>query len=87
MEIHPDSPLEALVTRYWEAAAGDGERLRCALEHTLKITLPIDVVQRAPDAAAVAGALKDQVDHPGRLERLAERLLAQPLADPSRRSC
>jgi hypothetical protein len=75
MQIHPDSPLEALVTRYWDAARGDGEQLRATLEQTLRVAMPIDVVRSAPDAAAVAGALKDQVDHPGRLERMAERLL------------
>ena len=85
MEIHPDSPLETLVTRYWDAARGDGEQLRSALEQTLRVALPIDVVRHAPDAAAVAGALKDQVDHPGRLERMAERLLAEPQADESHR--
>jgi hypothetical protein len=84
VDIQADSPLEQLISAYWETAGGDGQRLQSLLEQTLHVTLPIDVVQRAPNAAAVAGALKHQVDHPGRFERLAERLLAQRAGHESR---
>ena len=36
-----------------------------------------DTLRAAPTARAFADALKHQVDHPGRLERLAERLLVE----------
>lgn len=53
----------------------DAERLLSMIEEAFHVEMPLTAVQDAPTVGAFAEALKHQVDHPGRLERLAERLL------------
>jgi hypothetical protein len=68
----PESPLERVLSRYWER---DPAELQSLIEERFGVRVEQDQLSRATDAAALAAALKGQVDHPGRLERLAERLL------------
>jgi len=66
------TPLETLVANYWER---DQQQLLSLLEQRFGVRVEADQLNRAPDVTAFVAALKDQVDHPGRLERVAERLL------------
>jgi hypothetical protein len=66
------SPFETLVGSYWER---DPQQLLSLLEHNFGVRVDADQLSRAPDVSAFVMQLKDQVDHPGRLERVAERLL------------
>jgi hypothetical protein len=80
MDTLPTSPLIQLLTQLeGEARTPAGEldlqRLRARIASALHVEVPIDLLRGGPGAASLAGALKEQVDHPGRLERLAERLL------------
>ena len=65
------------LTDLFEAGADDvaAERLLSRVEETFHVEIPLAALREAPTVAAFAGVLKHQVDHPGRLERLAERLL------------
>ena len=80
MNVHFTSPLIQLLTQFQDdsrTAAGqlDLDRLGSLIENALHVQVSPDVLRGAPSVAALAEALKQQVDHPGRLERLAERLL------------
>ena len=66
------TPLERLLSTYWER---DRAELQSLIEERFGVRVDYDQLIRAADAAALAVALKHQVDHPGRLERVAERLL------------
>jgi hypothetical protein len=66
------TPLERLLARYWDR---DRERLLVLLEQRFGIRVDPQQLKDARDVSAFAASLKDQVDHPGRLERVAERLL------------
>ena len=66
------TPFERLVANYWER---DPQQLLSLLEQRFGVRVEADQLSRAGDVAAFVTALKDQVDHPGRLERVAERLL------------
>jgi hypothetical protein len=59
------------------------ERLLTRVEGALHVAMPPDALRAAPTVAAFADALKHQVDHPGRLERLAERLLPRTHPEPA----
>ena len=65
------------LTDFFGAGGGDveAERLLSAVEDTFHVAMPLAALREAPTVAAFAEVLKHQVDHPGRLERLAERLL------------
>ena len=67
------TPLERFLARHWHE---DPERLLSLLEQRFGLRVDPDQLSRAPDAETFANILKHQVDHPGRLERVAERLLA-----------
>ena len=66
------TPFETLVGNYWER---DPQQLLSLLEQRFGVRVEAEQLSRAPDASAFVTQLKDQVDHPGRLERVAERLL------------
>jgi hypothetical protein len=66
------SPLERLLASYW---GRDPEQLLSLIEQRFGVRVEPQKLREARDAAAFAEALKHQVDHPGRLERVAERLL------------
>lgn len=66
------TPFETLVSNYWER---DPQQLLSLLEHRFGVRVEEHQLNSAPDVATFVTALKDQVDHPGRLERVAERLL------------
>lgn len=66
------TPLERLLSIYWER---DRSELQSLIEKRFGVRVDHDELIRAKDAATLAVALKHQVDHPGRLERVAERLL------------
>lgn len=66
------TPFEQLVENYWQR---DPQQLLSLLEHRFRVRVEAAELSRAADATAFADALKHQVDHPGRLERVAERLL------------
>jgi hypothetical protein len=70
--IRPSTPLERLLSTYWER---DPSELQLLLEERFGVRVEREQLIQAADAAALAAALKHQVDHPGRLERVAERLL------------
>ena len=55
--------------------AHEARRLLTLVKETFHVSPRVDTLRDAPTAKAFAEALKRQVDHPGRLERLAERLL------------
>jgi phosphopantetheine binding protein len=61
-------------------------RLLTLVEDALHVAMAPDALRGAPTVAAFADALKHQVDHPGRLERLAEHLLRRthPESAPQR---
>jgi hypothetical protein len=62
------------------------EQLLALIEERLHLRVESDVLSKSRTVNAFADALKRQVDHPGGLERLAERLLAQRLLPPDGRS-
>lgn len=66
------TPLERLLAKHW---GSDPQKLASLIEQRLGVHVEPQQLKEAPDAAALASALKHQVDHPGRLERVAERLL------------
>lgn len=66
------TPFETLVENYWER---DPQQLLSLLEQRFGVRVEADQLNRSPDVTTFVTALKDQVDHPGRLERVAERLL------------
>ena len=69
-------------------AGGRGPHARRLLTHVRRafhVSAHADTLRRAPTVKAFADALKRQVDHPGRLERLAERLLAEQGHAPAAR--
>ena len=67
----PMSPLEQLLANYWR----DPEKLLALIEERFGVRVPPERLRESSDALSFAAALKDQVDHPGRLERVAEHLL------------
>jgi hypothetical protein len=66
------TPFETLVAKYW---GRDPKQLLSLLEQRFGVRVEADELNRATDATTFVMALKHQVDHPGRLERVAERLL------------
>jgi hypothetical protein len=66
------TPFETLVANYWQR---DPQQLLSLLEQRFGVRVDASELNRAANATAFVTALKDQVDHPGRLERVAERLL------------
>ena len=66
------TPLERLLSTYWDR---DPTELLAVLEQRFGVRVEREQLIHATDVAAFAAALKHQVDHPGRLERVAERLL------------
>jgi hypothetical protein len=66
------TPFETLVANYWQR---DPQQLLAVLEQRFGVRVEVDQLNRAADVTAFVMALKHQVDHPGRLERVAERLL------------
>lgn len=57
----------------------EAEQLLGLIEQRLHLRVESEVLSESRTVNAFADALKHQVDHPGGLERLAERLLAQRL--------
>jgi hypothetical protein len=55
--------------------APEARRLLTLVKRAFNVSPRVDTLRTAPTVRAFAEALKHQVDHPGRLERLAERLL------------
>ena len=51
------------------------ERLLALVGETFHVEMPPTALVEAPTVRAFAEVFKHHVDHPGRLERLAERLL------------
>ena len=66
------TPLETLLSQHWNS---DPEQLLTLIEERLGLRVEPEQLNEARDASTFATVLKGQVDHPGRLERLAERLL------------
>jgi hypothetical protein len=66
------TPFETLVANYWQR---DPQQLLSLLEQRFGVRVEADQLNRAADPRDFVIALKHQVDHPGRLERVAERLL------------
>ena len=66
------TPFETLVANYWER---DPQQLLSLLEERFRIHVDVEQLIHAGDVTTFVTTLKDQVDHPGRLERVAERLL------------
>lgn len=66
------TPLETLIAGYWER---DPQQLLSLLEERFRLRVEPEQLIHAGDVTTFVMALKDQVDHPGRLERVAERLL------------
>jgi hypothetical protein len=93
MDVQPVSPLERLLTQFWDDALGrdgsdrltnffdtgghdqEAKRLLSMVEEVFHVEMPLTALRNSPTVRAFAEALKHQVDHPGRLERMAERLL------------
>ena len=65
------------LTNFFDAGGNDAdaERLLSMIEEAFHVEMPSTALRAAPTVRAFAEALKHQVDHPGRLERMAERLL------------
>jgi hypothetical protein len=63
----------------------EAEQLLALIEQRLHLRVESEVLSTSRTVNAFADALKHQVDHPGGLERLAERLLAQRLLPPDSR--
>ena len=55
--------------------AREARRLLVLVKAAFNLNIRADTLRAAPTVHAFADALRNQVDHPGRLERLAERLL------------
>ena len=66
------TPLEQLVAQYW---GRDPQELLLVIEQRLGVRVEEEQLSRAQDVRTFVANLKGQVDHPGRLERVAERLL------------
>lgn len=66
------TPFEQLVSRYW---GRDPQQLLSLLERTFGVRVEADELERAADPGSFVTTLKHRVDHPGRLERVAERVL------------
>jgi hypothetical protein len=66
------TPLEQLLAQHWNS---EPEQLLSLIEERLGVRVEPQQLSNARDVSAFATVLKGQVDHPGRLERLAERLL------------
>jgi hypothetical protein len=66
------TPLEQLIATYWER---DPQQLLSLLENRFGVRVEPEELSRARDVTTFVHSLKHQVDHPGRLERVAERLL------------
>jgi hypothetical protein len=66
------TPLEQLVAQYW---GRDPQQLLSVIEQRLGVRVEEEQLSRAHDVQTFVANLKEQVDHPGRLERVAERLL------------
>jgi hypothetical protein len=66
--------------------AHEARKLLSLVKGAFHVTPRVDTLRDAPTVKAFAEALKHQVDHPGRLERVAERLLndTQHAADRAR---
>jgi hypothetical protein len=71
------SPLEQLLANYW---GRDPEKLLALIEERFGVRVPPERLRESSDAFSFAAALKGQVDHPGRLERVAEHLLTMKAA-------
>jgi hypothetical protein len=65
------TPFEMLVSDYWQR---DPQQLLSLLEKRFGVRVEPDELSRAADVATFVTAVKHQVDHPGRLERVAEKL-------------
>lgn len=70
--IRVKTPLEQLIANYW---GSDPQELLSLLEQRFGIRVDPDKLNSARDVTTFVTVLKGQVDHPGRLERVAERLL------------
>lgn len=66
------TPLEQFVANYWD---DDPDKLLSLLEKRFRLRVDPEEIEKAGDVMTFVSALKNQVDHPGRLERVAERLL------------
>lgn len=66
------TPLERLLSEYWNR---DRRELLLFIEQRFGVRVEGDQLNQEDNVAAFAAALKHLVDHPGRLERVAERLL------------
>jgi hypothetical protein len=66
------TPLEEFISHYW---GRDPQQLLSLLEQRFGVRVEAEQLHGATDVATFVVALKHQVDHPGRLERVAERLL------------
>jgi hypothetical protein len=73
------------LTDFFSAGGGDvaAARLLSCIERTFGVSMPLTSLRQAPTVAGFAEVLKHQVDHPGRLERLAERLLHDAHRSPA----
>jgi hypothetical protein len=71
--------VEGTETNFFTAGGGgrQARRLLTHVKEAFHFSPGADTLREAPTVRAFADALKHQVDHPGRLERLAERLLAR----------
>jgi hypothetical protein len=71
--------VEGMETNFFTAGgrAPQARRLFTRVKQTFHLNPRADTLRAAPTVRAFADALKHQVDHPGRLERLAERLLTR----------
>jgi hypothetical protein len=66
------TPLEQLLANYW---GREPDKLLSLLEKRFGVRVDREQIEKAGDVATFVLSLKNQVDHPGRLERVAERLL------------
>jgi hypothetical protein len=66
------TPLEQFVASYW---GSDRDKLLLLLENRFRVHVDPEEIEKAADVTTFVNSLKNQVDHPGRLERVAERLL------------
>ena len=65
------TPLEQFVANYWDREP----ELLSLLEKRFHLHVEPEQIEKAGDVTTFVSSLKNQVDHPGRLERVAERLL------------
>lgn len=72
MMIRVTTPFERLVSAYW---GREPEKLVSLLEQWFRVRIEPEQLRKAGDVTTFVTSLKHQVDHPGRLERVAERLL------------